>query len=90
MHNIMRKNMKKIQDFDRITISLSNDLSEEAEKIMKELKVSKSELFKIAFERFSHEYKKQKLRKIADMMKDEYKNNKTLTVLSSLDGEDFL
>jgi metal-responsive CopG/Arc/MetJ family transcriptional regulator len=82
--------MKKTQDFDRITISLSNTLSEEAEKIMKELKISKSELFKIAFEKFSNEYKKQKLRHIAEMMKDEYKNNKSLTELSSLDGEDFL
>lgn len=74
----------------RITISLNKNLSKEIDFMMKSLNVSKSEVFKLAFEKFSSDYKKKNLEKIAEMMKEEYKNNKELTVFSSLDSEEFL
>lgn len=74
----------------RITISLNKDLSKDIDFLMKTLKVSKSEVFKLAFEKFSEEYKKNNLKKVAEMMREEYKNNKELTAFSSLDGESFL
>jgi hypothetical protein len=40
--------------------------------------------------RLSLEEKRAKLRQSADMMVSEYKTNKDLTALTSLDGEDFL
>jgi metal-responsive CopG/Arc/MetJ family transcriptional regulator len=77
------------QDYERITISLPPDISKDIEEIKKELKVSKSEIFKKAFEIFFQDYKKQKLRKAAEKMAGEYKTDKGLTAFSSLDGEDF-
>lgn len=74
----------------RITISLNKDLSKDIDFLMKTLKVSKSEVFKLAFEKFSEDYKKNNLKKVAEMMREEYKNNKELTSFSSLDGESFL
>jgi len=74
----------------RITISLNKDLSKDIDFLMKTLKVSKSEVFKLAFEKFSEDYKKNNLKKVAEMMRDEYKNNKELTSFSSLDSENFL
>lgn len=74
----------------RITISLNKDLSKDIDFLMKTLKVSKSEVFKLAFEKFSEDYKKNNLKKVAEMMRDEYKNNKELTSFSSLDSESFL
>lgn len=74
----------------RITISLNKDLSKDIDFLMKTLKVSKSEVFKLAFEKFSEDYKKNNLKKVAEMMREEYKNNKELTAFSSLDSESFL
>lgn len=74
----------------RITISLNKNLSKDIDFLMKTLKVSKSEVFKLAFEKFSEDYKKNNLKKVAEMMRDEYKNNKELTSFSSLDSESFL
>jgi hypothetical protein len=42
-----------------------------------------------AFEKFLNEYKKQKIRKMAEMMACEYKTNKKLTAFIVLDAEDF-
>jgi metal-responsive CopG/Arc/MetJ family transcriptional regulator len=77
------------QDYERITISLPLDISKDIEEIKKELNVSKSEIFKKAFEKFFQDYKKQKIRKAAEKMAKEYKTDKELTAFSSLDGEDF-
>lgn len=82
--------MKSDNNTIRITISLNKALSEEADILMKKLKISKSELFKTAFEKFSSDYKKQNLSKIAEMMKNEYEENKELTSFIDLDGENFL
>ena len=74
----------------RITISLKKEASKDIDFLMKSLNISKSEVFKIAFENFLEDYKKKNLKKIAEMMRDEYKNNKELTSFSSLDSENFL
>lgn len=74
----------------RITISLNKEASKEIDFLMKSLKVSKSEVFKLAFDSFLEDYKKKNLEKVATMMREEYINNKELTSLSSLDGESFL
>lgn len=74
----------------RITISLNKEASKEIDFLMKSLKVSKSEVFKLAFENFLEDYKKKNLEKVATMMREEYINNKELTSFSSLDGESFL
>ncbi|MBF0329098.1 MAG: ribbon-helix-helix protein, CopG family [Nitrospirae bacterium] len=75
--------------YERVTISLPTDISKDIDKLKKELNVSKSELFKKAFMKFAREHKKQKLRKTAAMMAEEYKTNKELTVFTALDSEDF-
>lgn len=82
--------MKSDNNTVRITISLNKELSKEADILMKKLKISKSELFKTAFEKFYSDYKKQNLAKIAEMMKNEYEENKELTSFIALDGENFL
>ncbi len=81
--------MKEYKNFERITISVPSSLSIEIEQLMNELKISKSEVFKIAFEKFSKEHKKEKLSKIAQSMKNEYKKNKHLSEFTELDSEDF-
>lgn len=74
----------------RITISLNKESSKEIDFLMKSLNVSKSEVFKLAFDSFLEDYKKKNLEKVAKMMREEYVNNKELTSLTSLDGESFL
>ncbi len=51
--------------------------------------MSKSEIFKKAFEKFLQDYKKQKLKKIAELMASEYEKDEELTSFTSLDAEDF-
>jgi len=80
---------KAAHNFERFTISLPLGLSKGLEEIKNELHVSKSELFKMAFERFLEEYRKKKLAETARMMAVEYKTNKELIALTELDGEDF-
>lgn len=83
--------MKQLTDNTlRITISLNKEMSKDIEFLMKSLKVSKSEVFKLAFEKFIDEYKSNHLKKVAEMMREEYKNNKELTAFSALDSESFL
>lgn len=77
------------QNYERITISLPTEISEEIEELKKELRMSKSEIFKKAFEKFLQEHKRQKLQKIAEMMAEEYKKDKKLTAFTVLDSEDF-
>ncbi len=45
------------QNYERITIFLPSDVSKEIEELKKELRMSKSEIFKRAFEKFLKEYK---------------------------------
>lgn len=73
----------------RLTISFPVSMDVELEKILNDLNISRSELFKRAFEEYLQKYKKLKLEYIAKMMKTEYEGNKELTAFTELDGEDF-
>lgn len=82
----MSVNLKNV---DRLTISLPKNLSSEVEAVRKELNIPKSEIFKIAIEKFLEQYRERKLRQIAEMMAQEYETNEELTALTALDSEDF-
>ncbi len=77
------------QNYERITISLPLELYEAIEELKEEFHMSKSEIFKKAFEKFLQDHKKQKLKKIAEMMASEYEKDEELTSFASLDAEDF-
>ncbi|TAN44278.1 MAG: CopG family transcriptional regulator [Nitrospirae bacterium] len=80
---------KAVQGYERITISLPQEISGDIDELKKELHVSKSELFKRAFEKFVHDYKQRKLRRAAELMSVEYEKDKELTALTVLDSEEF-
>jgi len=82
--------MIKSSNTVRITISMNRDLIPDVNFFKKKLGVSKSELFKMAFLKFSDEYKREQLRNSAEKLKDEYENNSELTEFTNLDSENFL
>ena len=79
----------KQQSAYHMTISLPGYLLAEIEAVRKDLNVPKSELCKLAIEKFLEEHKKNKLAKIAAQMVDEYNSNDELTAFTSLDSEPF-
>jgi metal-responsive CopG/Arc/MetJ family transcriptional regulator len=81
--------MQTVQNYERVTISLSSEISKEIEELKKELRMSKSEIFKKAFEKFLQEHRRQKIQKAAEIMASEYRENKNLTVFTCLDSEEF-
>jgi metal-responsive CopG/Arc/MetJ family transcriptional regulator len=81
--------MQTVQNYERVTISLSSEISKEIEELKKELRMSKSEIFKKAFEKFLQEHRRQKIQKAAEIMASEYRENKDLTVFTCLDSEEF-
>ena len=81
---------KTVQNFQRFTISLPAQFSEELEKIRKELNLSQSEFFKLAVEKFSTDYQRQKLKQACELMQEEYRHNLELTAFTVLDGEEFI
>ncbi|MBM4137640.1 MAG: ribbon-helix-helix protein, CopG family [Nitrospira sp.] len=80
---------KTSHDYERVTISLPSEISRDIDEMKKELNISKSELFKTAFEIFLREHRKQKIRKIAERMTKDYETDKELTAFTALDSEDF-
>ena len=81
--------MQTCTDVDRVTISIPHALALQSETIRGELKISRSELFRLALERFIQEQNNYRLALTAAEMVEEYKNNGALTALTELDGEDF-
>lgn len=81
--------IKTASKIERITISLPRELSEDIDSLKEELHVSKSEILKMAFEHFKKDHKKQKLKKVAEIMAKEYETNAKLTEFTALDSEDF-
>jgi len=81
--------MQTSNDVDRVTISIPHSLALQSETVRSELKISRSELFRLALERFIQEQNNFRLALIAAEMVEEYKSNKALTALTDLDGEDF-
>ena len=74
---------------ERVTISVPHDLASEADTCSAELKVSRSELYKLALERFLVEQRRERLKLIVAEMAEEYRTDKELTALTVLDDEEF-
>ena len=81
--------MQAGNDVDRVTISIPHSLALQSEAVRGELKISRSELFRLALERFIQEQNNSRLAIIAAEMVEEYKSNRALTALTELDGVDF-
>ncbi len=62
-------------DVDRVTISIPHSLALQSEAVRGELKISRSELFRLALERFIQEQNNSRLAVIAAEMAEEYKSN---------------
>lgn len=77
------------QNYDRITFSLPKPVNTALTKLKTESKQSKSEIIKIAIERYLTQQEEYKLKKAVQMMSVEYEKNDELTALTDLDGEDF-
>lgn len=75
--------------YDRITFSLPNTLNLALDALKSESNRSKSEIIKMAIERFVTEQNKKKLQKAVALMADEYEANDELTTFTSLDSENF-
>ncbi|MDD2308780.1 MAG: ribbon-helix-helix protein, CopG family [Desulfuromonadaceae bacterium] len=80
---------KTISEVDRVTISLPHSIVSEIETLRVKLKVSRSEIFKQAVERFIDEQNRSRLQTIASEMAEEYRSNRELVFFTSLDAEDF-
>jgi len=74
---------------DRITISLPHGTASAADELSAELKISRSELYTVAMERFLAEQRRERLQTIAADMAEEYRTDRALTDLTALDGEEF-
>lgn len=74
---------------DRVTISVPHELASEADSCSAELKISRSELYKMAMEHFLAEQRRRRLQLIVAEMAEEYRADAELTALTALDGEDF-
>ena len=74
---------------DRVTISVPHELAIEADSCSAELSVSRSELYKMAMERFLAEQRRERLKLIVAEMAEEYRADSELTALTALDDEEF-
>jgi metal-responsive CopG/Arc/MetJ family transcriptional regulator len=77
-------------NYDRITFSLPHNMNLALNNLKKEIKSSKSEIIKLALKNFLAQEKTRKIQAAVDMMADEYENDKNLTEMTLLDGEDFI
>jgi len=76
-------------NYDRITFSLPNTLNVALDELKAEVNRSKSEIIKMAIESYIAQQNKRKVQKAVTLMAEEYENNEELTVLTSLDSENF-
>jgi len=83
--------MSKTQvEYNRITFSLPSKMNNALDMLKDEIRLSKSEIIKLAIENYLTERKKIKIQKAVELMSSEYRNNSKLTELTVLDGADFL
>ena len=75
---------------DRVTISVPHELASEADSCSAELSVSRSELYKMAMERFLAQQRRERLKLIVAEMAEEYRADTELTALTVLDDEEFV
>ena len=81
--------LNQSRDIERITISVPHSLALEADTLSREMKVSRSELYKSAMESFLAEQRRQRLQMVAAEMAEEYRSNRELISMTALDSEDF-
>jgi len=74
---------------ERVTISVPHELASAADSCSAELNVSRSELYKMAMERFLAEQRRERLKLIVAEMAEEYRADSELTALTALDDEEF-
>ncbi|WP_292660571.1 ribbon-helix-helix domain-containing protein [Nitratifractor sp.] len=77
-------------NIDRITFSLPHDLNVALDNLKKAKHRSKSELINQALEEFLQKEEQRRLEEAVAVMAREYSEDKKLTALTALDGEDFL
>ncbi len=75
---------------DRVTVSLPHSLAQDIDALRTSLNISRSELFKVALEQFLARQRRAQLQVVVAEMAEEYRTNRELTALTSLDGEDFV
>ena len=75
---------------DRVTISVPHELASEADSCSAELSVSRSELYKMAMERFLAEQRRERLKLIVAEMAEKYRSDTGLTAFTVLDAEEFV
>ena len=68
---------------DRITISLPHGVAAAADELSAEMKVSRSELYTVAMERFLADQRRERLQAIATEMAEEYRTDRSLTDLTA-------
>lgn len=81
---------KTVSEIDRVTISLPHAIACEIENLRTQLNVSRSEIFRLAAERFIEEQRKSQLQTIAAEMSEEYRSNRELVACTDIDAEDFV
>ncbi len=81
--------MQTAMSYDKITFTIPHLLNQQLENIKNEFKVSKSEILKNAVEEYLQKQEKIRMQKSVELMMSEYKNDKSLTEFTTLDGEDF-
>lgn len=77
-------------NIDRITFSLPHELNMALDSLKKTRHRSKSELINQAIEEFLQKEEQRRLEEAVALMEREYAEDKELTALTALDGEDFL
>ena len=76
--------------YDRITFSLPRSMNIALDNIKKEVKISKSEIIKLALKTYLKQQKTKKIQEAVDMMVQEYENDTGLTEMTIIDAEDFV
>ena len=77
-------------NYDRITFSLPRSMNLALDNLKKEIKVSKSEIIKLALKTYLMQQKAKKIQEAVDMMAQEYENDAGLTEMTIIDAEGFV
>ena len=77
-------------NYDRITFSLPRSMNLALDNLKKEIKVSKSEIIKLALNTYLTQQKAKKIQEAVDMMAQEYENDVGLIEMTIIDTEDFV
>lgn len=75
---------------ERIQILIETWDRQELENIAKEQQMSMSGIIRELIRDYIHQQKKNKMRKAAELMENDYKTDPELTIFTDLDGEEFL